>query len=132
MKTFLTAALVFLAAASLLAGCDSNPTTKGDAADAPKPEQAAPAPAPAVSVPAPEDASKEAKPADPVEKIREAKTTTDLQRILTELGYKPGAVDGIRGKKTIDALKKFQHDHDLPPTGILDPDTVHLLETTKP
>jgi peptidoglycan hydrolase-like protein with peptidoglycan-binding domain len=32
---------------------------------------------------------------------------------LKELGYDPGPPDGIRGKKTISAIKRFQGDNGL-------------------
>lgn len=45
-----------------------------------------------------------------------------VQVKLKELGYLKGSVDGIYGQATIDAVKKFQKDHNFPVTGELDID----------
>lgn len=45
-------------------------------------------------------------------------TTRDDQRRLTALGYDPGPADGIRGPKTIAAIKGFQKDYGLVVDGI--------------
>jgi peptidoglycan hydrolase-like protein with peptidoglycan-binding domain len=45
------------------------------------------------------------------------------QKRLMELGYDPGPLDGIWGKKTVAALKEFQKDNNLPITGFLDDKT---------
>ena len=44
----------------------------------------------------------------------------EAQKKLEELGYDPGKPDGIKGKKTVTAIKHFQEDIGLPPTGRLD------------
>jgi len=41
----------------------------------------------------------------------------DVQRLLSELQYEPGAVDGVLGRMTRAAIRKFQSDRDLPQTG---------------
>lgn len=46
-----------------------------------------------------------------------------VQIKLKELGYDPGASDGIWGKKTTSAIKRFQQDNGLPVTGHLDEKT---------
>jgi len=51
------------------------------------------------------------------------------QKKLEELGYDPGKADGIRGKKTVTAIKLFQEDSGLPVTGRLDSQTVAKLST---
>lgn len=51
----------------------------------------------------------------------------DAQKKLEELGYDPGKPDGIRGKKTINAIKLFQEEIGLPATGRLDPRTKDKL-----
>ena len=53
-----------------------------------------------------------------------------LQERLTELGYSPGPVDGIWGKKTETALKKFQEDNGLSVTGKYDTETTKKLSVT--
>jgi peptidoglycan hydrolase-like protein with peptidoglycan-binding domain len=49
------------------------------------------------------------------------------QSRLKELGYDPGSVDGIWGKKTKSAVEKFQEDKGLKITGILDEATSNAL-----
>jgi len=46
-----------------------------------------------------------------------------LQRTLQQRGYNPGPSDGYWGNATESALRKFQQDHGLPISGILDPKT---------
>jgi ankyrin repeat protein len=46
-----------------------------------------------------------------------------VQKKLKELGYDPGFADGIWGKKTTSAIKRFQRDNGLPVTGHLDEKT---------
>lgn len=41
----------------------------------------------------------------------------DVQGLLTELGYQPGPVDGVMGRKTRVAIMKFQTDSGLPSDG---------------
>lgn len=50
-----------------------------------------------------------------------------VQTILDQLGYDPGVADGVWGKKTSDAVKKYQEDNDLPGTGELDISTKKAL-----
>jgi ankyrin repeat protein len=54
-------------------------------------------------------------------------TIYEAQKKLEELGYDPGKTDGIRGKKTVTAIKLFQEDSGLPVTGRLDSQTVAKL-----
>lgn len=44
----------------------------------------------------------------------------ELQKLLLSLGYPCGLADGAMGRKTIEAVSKFQKDHDLPVTGYAD------------
>jgi hypothetical protein len=53
--------------------------------------------------------------------------TQEAQRQLKVLGYEPGAADGAMGSRTVGALKKFQADHSLPATGVLDKKTLDAL-----
>ena len=53
------------------------------------------------------------------------------QQILDSLGYQPGPIDGLWGKKTKEALKQFQIDNNLPITGKIDPDTKKILISKK-
>ena len=50
------------------------------------------------------------------------------QRQLIALGYEPGPADGKMGKKTINALKKFQQDNNLTETGQTDQQTISILK----
>ena len=50
-----------------------------------------------------------------------------IQKRLIELGYEPGPSDGIMGKMTKRAIKNFQKDNDLPPTGKIDNETKNKL-----
>ncbi|MHC5654510.1 L,D-transpeptidase family protein [Stappia sp. ICDLI1TA098] len=49
--------------------------------------------------------------ATPVERVRE------MQRLLDRLGYRPGPVDGVMGRKTREAIRLFQEGAELPITG---------------
>jgi len=51
----------------------------------------------------------------------------DLQRRLRELGHDPGPADGIRGRRTIAAIKAFQAAHGLTVDGLAGPKTLALL-----
>ena len=52
----------------------------------------------------------------------------ELQEILTMCGYSCGAVDGVFGTKTYNALVAFQTDKLLDPDGICGPKTWKALE----
>ena len=45
------------------------------------------------------------------------------QQKLKDQGYEPGAVDGVIGMKTAQAIKKFQRYHGESATGVLDSTT---------
>lgn len=53
--------------------------------------------------------------------------TLAIQKQLKELGYDPGALDGIPGRNTTAALKRFQAAHKLPITGLADTLTISAL-----
>lgn len=55
----------------------------------------------------------------------------EAQKRLTELGYQPGPADGKIGLRTVNALKNFQRDHQLPVSGKLDLDTIKQLQKRK-
>ena len=50
------------------------------------------------------------------------------QIILDGLGYAPGTIDGIAGSATCTALKQFQRDYGLNPTGLLNARTERALK----
>lgn len=45
--------------------------------------------------------------------------TYRIQVRLIELGYNPGPADGIRGTKTIEAIKQFQRDNNITADGVV-------------
>ncbi|HEX4485306.1 MAG TPA: peptidoglycan-binding domain-containing protein, partial [Terriglobales bacterium] len=54
-------------------------------------------------------------------------TVEATQERLAQLGYYNGAVDGIFGPTTRDAVAKYQIDNQLDVTGSLSPDTLQSL-----
>lgn len=52
----------------------------------------------------------------------------DIQRELHNLGYNPGKVDGILGKQTRGALKRYQHDNYLQGNGEITERTLKSLD----
>lgn len=52
----------------------------------------------------------------------------DVQKQLQKLGFYKGAVDGIRGDKTISAIKRFQAEHGLVADGKAGPMTIDALD----
>ena len=54
-------------------------------------------------------------------------TTLDIQRRLVALGYDPGPLDGIRGRRTIAAVRAFQAAHGLAVDGIAGAETIGRL-----
>ena len=54
-----------------------------------------------------------------------------VQKRLRELGYDPGPVDGIMGRKTTEAIKSFQTDNSLLVTGELNDATLKKLGIVK-
>jgi peptidoglycan hydrolase-like protein with peptidoglycan-binding domain len=111
---------VLFVGALFLAGCAGAPETPSSAPRATPPQQPSrPQPAPA--------ATPQSEPAVSVEGM----TVFEMQERLNELGYKLGTVDGVSGPKTVEALKKFQSDNKLPPTGTVDPETIRKLRSAK-
>ncbi len=51
-----------------------------------------------------------------------------IQQFLKELGYNSGKIDGIYGKKTLQAVKNFQKDTGIRLDGIFGPQTLGTLE----
>jgi peptidoglycan hydrolase-like protein with peptidoglycan-binding domain len=60
------------------------------------------------------------------------RTIQGAQERLQALGYQAGSPDGVLGAKTIAALKKFQSDHELSATGVLDRKTLDALNSPNP
>lgn len=51
-----------------------------------------------------------------------------VQEMLEDLGYDPGPVDGVAGARTLAAIRQYQANINLPPTGKITPELVRLLE----
>ncbi len=124
-----------LVAAVALASCGTAPPAASPA-DTPAPS-AAPAPAadampPAAPPPAahPEPAPAPA-PAAEMPASNAPMSVREAQQRLTELGYKPGVADGKAGPRTREALKLFQKDNGMPPTGQLDAETMQRLRSAR-
>lgn len=61
---------------------------------------------------------------------RQNKDVVDIKRVqerLNELGYDCGTPDGIKGPRTIEAIKSFQRSKGLEPDGIVGPKTKEAL-----
>ena len=52
---------------------------------------------------------------------------TSVQTRLHRLGFDPGPIDGIRGRRTIGAVKRLQQSRGLVADGIVGPATVRAL-----
>ncbi len=61
---------------------------------------------------------------------RQKKMMRGVQRMLRDVGYDPGPIDGSRGGQTASALSKFQRDKGLEQTGTLNSSTLQALSTT--
>jgi peptidoglycan hydrolase-like protein with peptidoglycan-binding domain len=58
----------------------------------------------------------------------EGDTIKDVQRILADLGYAPGPIDGAWGENTASAISTFQRDRNLAETGRITPELLAELE----
>jgi peptidoglycan hydrolase-like protein with peptidoglycan-binding domain len=114
---------VILGTMLLLAGCAGAPESGKSATP---PATTTPTPPPGAPPPTPRPQANEPPPA-----IDEGMSSFELQERLNQLGYKVGAVDGVLGPRTVEALKKYQSDNNLPPTGALDVQTIKKLRTAK-
>jgi peptidoglycan hydrolase-like protein with peptidoglycan-binding domain len=54
------------------------------------------------------------------------------QEALKSRGYDPGAISGRMHAKTQDALREFQKNNNLTPTGVLDKKTADRLDVLVP
>ncbi len=119
---------VLLVPMLLLVGCVSAPGPNTDAQPSARPD-AQPSARPA----APKQLTAPSQPrqAEP-EAASEGMTIFELQDRLTALGYKLGAIDGVFGPRTVEALKKFQGDSKLPVSGTIDAATIGKLRSAKP
>ncbi|MES9830086.1 MAG: peptidoglycan-binding domain-containing protein [Candidatus Thiodiazotropha sp.] len=60
-----------------------------------------------------------------------AQYTREAQQLLTDLGYKPGPVDGDYGRRTAAAVKAFQRDAGVTQDGWIDQDLLSALRRAK-
>jgi murein L,D-transpeptidase YcbB/YkuD len=60
-----------------------------------------------------------------------AQYTREAQQLLTALGYNPGPVDGVYGRKTANAVKAFQRDAGVTQDGWVDEDLLGTLRKAK-
>lgn len=70
-----------------------------------------------------------------VEKARGTRAkplVAEAQTLLTRRGYYIGAVDGIDGARTREALRHFQEDAKLTPTGSIDRSAVDAIKSADP
>lgn len=51
-----------------------------------------------------------------------------MQKALKTLGHSPGKIDGVWGKQTVDAIRRFQRDTGFQPNGVVDLQTFDALE----
>ena len=77
------------------------------------------------STPAAADTARPAKPR-PSERVRKT------QHLLLSLGFDPGPADGLLGKKTIQAIKRFQKKMNMPQTGRIDDELISNLVLLTP
>lgn len=61
---------------------------------------------------------------------RQRKMMRTVQRMLRDVGYDPGPIDGSRGGRTASALSSFQRDKGLEQTGTLTAPTLQALSAT--
>ena len=73
-----------------------------------------------------------AAPGQPMQRPADARpvkvlSTLDVQQRLAALGYDVGKPDGVPGKRTAEAIRKFQRDNRIPSTGSIDEATAQRL-----
>lgn len=64
----------------------------------------------------------------PVGATSQPRFIREAQRALGQLGYRPGPIDGVVGRKTQDALARYQRSQKIPVTGYLDAETMVRLD----
>ncbi len=115
----LRAALVLIAALSL-AACESIGSIFGgaDTQDEQKGKVTAVTPPPVAKRPS----------ADDTKPTRES--IRSVQRMLSQLGFSPGAADGVFGRRTAQAIRQFQKKHGMPQDGEISKALVAKLTQT--
>lgn len=69
-----------------------------------------------------------AAPEVPEEDTKPDRSTAEVQRMLTRLGYDPGPADGVLGHRTKAAIEKYRRDGGLPPGDAVDIQLIDRLE----
>ena len=64
----------------------------------------------------------------PAAATSEPRFIREAQRTLGELGYRPGPIDGVVGRRTQSALARYQRSEGIPVTGRLDAETLVRLD----
>lgn len=128
----------------------SNPTSSSQSAPKPAMAQSSPAPpldqsAPVAQNSSPQSAQSPSDPnrqrgstsgfsgaayTSPPQRINKRLVLAEVQRQLMSRGYYQGSVDGRSGRRTALALRAFQLQSGLPPTGHLDMSTLQTLGLT--
>lgn len=54
-------------------------------------------------------------------------STKEIQQALSDAGFNPGTIDGVRGRRTIRAIKEFQTANGLVADGLIGPNTKAVL-----
>ena len=70
-------------------------------------------------------------PPSPPEPIVTSQTTMEVQRLLSELGYGPGPIDGLYGEKTRAAIKAYQRDAEFTVDGAVSDALLRSLRQAK-
>ncbi|MCW5695237.1 MAG: peptidoglycan-binding protein [Bauldia sp.] len=96
-------------------------------------EEAEPVAAPRAAAPAEDELARLVEtstetPAAPVNRGPQvSQTVTEVQQLLTDLGYRPGTVDGLLGGQTGAAIEAFQRDRGMTVTGDIDASLLSAL-----
>ncbi|WP_043639662.1 L,D-transpeptidase family protein [Nonomuraea candida] len=129
-------AALLTAGAVVVSGCGAGAEWRTDASPAASP--ATKAVAPATATPAPPAAAGRNVAPDPVTAPRKTlrlgakgRHVTWMQRRLTELGYRPGKIDGQYGGTTLAAVWAFQKVNGIAPTSTIAKRTWQALETPR-
>jgi peptidoglycan hydrolase-like protein with peptidoglycan-binding domain len=112
-------ALIALSAALALSACGGN-SSNAQAQAAPPPAAPPPAPAPAPAPP----------PAPVMTPAVTPHVVREVQTVLRNAGDYHLTVDGRDGSATRLALRRWQRDHNLRATGIIDPATLQSMNIT--
>lgn len=60
--------------------------------------------------------------------VAQTMSMREAQEVLQRLGYSVGTPDGVAGRRTVEALRRYQKEAGLPATGKLDAETINSLK----